>query len=54
MMSIPMVLTFSEGRQIESQQSEVLNLWAENKPDQHSVDRPPSYLMSIPGEFEYF
>ena len=32
----------SEGRRIESKKSEILNLWAENKPGQHSVDRPPS------------
>ena len=27
--------------------SMVLNLWAENKPDQHSVHRPPSYLLFL-------
>ena len=36
----------SEGRRIESQQSEILNLIAENKPGQHSVDRPPSLLVA--------
>ena len=36
----------SEGRRIESQRSEILNLIAENKPGQHSVDRPPSLLVA--------